>query len=45
VFKENFVVNLVSCKTDCDLLKFRNNRREMEVPVTKGTFFTQEIYL
>jgi hypothetical protein len=45
VFKEYFMVNLVSCKTECDLLKFRKSRAEMEVTVTKETFLIQETYL
>jgi hypothetical protein len=38
VFKEYFTATLISRKTECDLLKFRNCRREMEVSVTKETF-------
>jgi len=45
VFKEYVMVNLISSKTECDLLKLRNIRREMDVPVTKETFLTQETYL
>jgi hypothetical protein len=31
LFKEYFMIYLISCKTKRDLLKFRNSRREMEV--------------
>jgi hypothetical protein len=46
VLKECFMANLVKCKTECDLLRFRKHRREMEeVPVILETFLTPETYL
>jgi hypothetical protein len=39
------VANLISCKTECDLLNFRKHRREVEEPVRQEPFLAPEIYL
>jgi hypothetical protein len=39
------MVNLISCETDWDLLKYKDIREQMKLTVRKETFVTQETYL